>query len=287
MTQPAPVEAPTAWNGHTLDEADWLLPLPPACSRALDSRGEDTGSTEASPEPALADLAMRVTHRLLNGLGFVVIRGWPVGGRTDQECAAMFRQLAALLGTPRPADSGGFVTVADNAGLGKTDLALAPHTDRTPAPRPPRLLGLLCVRQAAQGGETLLVSGHTAHNRLLTDNPWALPRLYQDFHFGRGAGFDRLRPVFQRHGAGLRVHYNRRGIERAQHGAGAPLTPDEQAVLDAVDQILSDRCAVLRIPLRPGDLLWLDNTVVLHGRTAFTDPPAPYARRCLARLWVD
>ncbi|KUL55519.1 hypothetical protein ADL22_01140 [Streptomyces sp. NRRL F-4489] len=287
MTQPSPVEAPTAWSGHALKEADWLLPLPPACSRALDGRRGDPGPNEAPPDPALADLALRITHRLGNGLGFTVLRGYPVAGRTDQECAAMCRRLAAFLGTPRPADSGGFVTVADNAGLGRTDLALPPHTDRTPAPHPPKLLGLLCVRQAAQGGETLLVSGHTVHNRLLADTPWALPRLYQDFHFGRGPGFDRLRPVFQRHGADLRVHYNRRGIERAQDEAGAPLTPDEQAALDAVDRILSDDGAVLRVPLRPGDLLWLDNTVVLHGRTAFTDPPDADARRCLVRVWVD
>lgn len=287
MTRPAPVEALTAWNGHALGEADWLFPLPPACSHVLDGRREDKGPVGAPPGAALADLAVHVTQRLRNGLGFVVIRGLPVGGRADQECTALCRQLAASLGTPRPADSGDLITVADNTGLGKTDLALGLHTDRTPAPHPPGLLGLLCVRQAAQGGETLLASGHTVHNRLLTDNPWALPRLYQDFHFGRGTGFDRRRPVFQRHGAGLRVHYNRRGIERAQHEAGAPLAPDEQAALDAVDRILSDPRAVLRIPLRPGDLLWLDNTVVLHGRTAFTDSPDPYARRCLARVWLD
>ncbi|MFF4222554.1 TauD/TfdA family dioxygenase [Streptomyces abikoensis] len=287
MTRPAPVEALTAWHGHALDEAEWLLPLPPAGSRAPDGRRGDTGPTGASPEAAPADLAARVTRRLRNGRGFVVIRGFPVDGRSDQECAAMRRQLAAALGTVRPADPGDLITVADDAGLGKTDLALALHTDRTPAPHPPRLLGLLCVRQAAHGGETLLASGHTVHNRLLADSPWALPRLYQDFHFGRGTGFDRLRPVFQRHGTDLRVHYNRRGIERARHEAGAPLTPDEQAALDAVDRILSDPRTVLRVPLRPGDFLWVDNTVVLHGRTAFTDPPDPCARRCLARVWVD
>ncbi|MFH9347858.1 TauD/TfdA family dioxygenase [Kitasatospora sp. NPDC017646] len=139
----------------------------------------------------------------------------------------------------------------------------------------------------ARRPETLLASGHTVHNRLLTDEPWALPRLYQDFHFGRGTGLDRLRPVFQRHGAELRGHYNRRGIERAHQGAGVPLPSDDHAALDAVDRILSDPHTVLHIPLRPGDLLWLDNTVVLHGRTAFTDPPAPSAHRCLARVWAD
>ncbi|WP_049714593.1 TauD/TfdA family dioxygenase [Streptomyces caatingaensis] len=278
MTRPAPVDALTAWNAPDLGEADWLLPLPPACSRALDTLTEGA---------ARGDLATRVTQRVRDGRGFVVIRGLPVAGRTDQECAAMCRQLAAPLGAVRPADPGDLITVADNAGRGKTDLALGLHTDRTPAPRPPRLLGLLCVRLAAHGGDTLLASGHTVHNRLLTGHPWALPRLYQDFHFGRGTGFDRRRPVFQRHGTALRVHYNRRGIERAHHEAGAPLTPDERAALDAVDQALTDPRTVLRLPLRPGDLLLMDNTVVLHGRTAFTDAPDPQARRCLARVWVD
>ncbi|MGI5336598.1 TauD/TfdA family dioxygenase [Streptomyces sp. CA-181903] len=152
---------------------------------------------------------------------------------------------------------------------------------------PPRLLGLLCVRPAAHGGETLLASGHTVHNRLLAESPWALSRLYQEFHFGRGTGFDRRRPVFRRHGTDLRVHYNRRGIERAHEEAGAPLTPGDRAALDAVDRILSDPRTALRFPLRRGDLLWLDNAVVLHGRTAFTDSPNPHARRCLARVWVD
>ncbi len=280
MTEPVPVEAPTAWHGDALSESDWLVPLPPACSRALDGPREH-------PAPQLAELATHVTRRVRNSRGFVVIRGLPVDGRTDQECAELCHRLAASLGTPWPAEPGGFITVADNAGLGRTNLALTPHTDRTPAPRPPKLLGLLSVRAAALGGDTLLASGHAVHNRLLTEAPWAIPRLYQDFHFGRGAGFDRIRPVFQRHGAELRVHYNRRGIERAHHEAGAPLTPDDHAALDAVDRILSDPRILLRIPLHPGDLLWLDNTAVLHGRTAFTDPPAPSAPRCLTRVWAD
>ncbi|MFD8705497.1 TauD/TfdA family dioxygenase [Kitasatospora sp. NPDC059648] len=281
MPQPVPVEAPTAWNGPALSESDWLIPLPPACSRALD------GQPEQPAPPDLAELAARVARRVRHGRGFVVIRGLPVAGRTDQECAALCHRLAASLGTPWPADPGGFITVADNAGLGKTALALTPHTDRTPAPHPPKLLGLLSVRPAAHGGETLLVSGHTVHNRLLAEAPWALPRLHRDFHFGRGAGFDRVRPVFRRHGDELRVHYNRRGIERAHHEAGAPLSPDDHAALDAVDRLLADPRTVLRLLLRPGDLLWLDNTVVLHGRTAFTDPPAPSAARCLTRAWAD
>ncbi|MGI5336597.1 hypothetical protein ACQEVS_03920 [Streptomyces sp. CA-181903] len=53
MTQPAPVEALTAWNGHTLGEEDWLLPLSPAFSRALDGRGSGTGPGTGPTRAAL------------------------------------------------------------------------------------------------------------------------------------------------------------------------------------------------------------------------------------------
>ncbi|MFI1972295.1 TauD/TfdA family dioxygenase [Streptomyces cinnamoneus] len=43
----------------------------------------------------------------------------------------------------------------------------------------------------------------------------------------------------------------------------------------------------LRVRLRRGDLLLVDNMAILHGRTSFADPPPPHAGRCLARVWAD
>lgn len=83
------------------------------------------------------------------------------------------------------------------------------------------------------------------------------------------------------------MHYNRHQIERGHHAAGKPLTPAEIEALDAVDEVLRDESLFLRLPLRRGDLLVLDNTTVLHGRTSFVDHPDPHRRRCLARAWAD
>ncbi|MFI6978986.1 TauD/TfdA family dioxygenase [Embleya sp. NPDC050154] len=67
------------------------------------------------------------------------------------------------------------------------------------------------------------------------------------------------------------------------HAAGEPLTPAQIEAPDAVDEVLGDESLFLRLPLRRGDLLVLDNTTVLHGRTSFVDHPDPLRRRCLAR----
>ena len=39
--------------------------------------------------------------------------------------------------------------------------------------------------------------------------------------------------------------------------------------------------------LAPGEVQWLSNHTVLHGRTAYPDPADPAARRHLLRLWLS
>lgn len=259
------VIAPTTWTRDTLREEDWLVHL---------------GDAEPANRRALA---AKVTHALDHGPGLILVRGWPV-----DDLDGLHHGLGGLLGTPR-ADGPTLVTQAAGAQErgGMSDKELALHTDRAGAPGPPRLLGLLCVRAAPHGGDSLLVSGHSVYNRLARDQPEALDELQQDFHFGAGPGFDRVYPVFRWEHGRLRVQYNRYWIERGHREAGRPLTAPTLAALDAFDAVLSDPATAVRRRLRPGDLLLLDNTVILHGRTAFADAAAPGRGRCLARLWVD
>lgn len=259
------VAAPTAWTRDTLREEDWLIRL----------GGGRTPDAEA--------LAGRVVVALNQGPGLILLRGWP-----GDDLDALHHGFGGLLGTPR---AGGPTLVTRAAAAqergGMSDRELAFHTDRAGPPGPPRLLGLFCVRAAARGGDSLLVSGHSVYNRLARDHPAALAELRQDFHFGAGPGFDRVYPVFRWERGRLRVQYNRYWIERGQREAGKPLSARTLAALDAFDGVLSDPGMVVRCHLRPGDLLMLDNNVILHGRTEFTDSGAPGQGRCLARLWVD
>lgn len=299
MDAPVAVAGPSAWQGPTLEERDWLVPLSPAPGHA---------ASDPSAGPEDADAVDRVAQRLRHGPGLAVLRGLQLGNLSDEQCAEVGRRFIAPLGRVRPPDphrpGDSLVTAvagtptptpapastpsparADRADRDDKDLSL--HTDRAMFPGPPRLLGLMCIRPALDGGESVLVSGHAVHDRLLASRPQVLPELYREFHFGRDPGFERTYPVFRRGDGRLHVHYNRYWITRGQREHGAPLTTAQLAALDAFDEVLADPRMALRIRLRRGDLLLVDNAAILHGRTSFLDPPAPEPGRCLARIWLD
>ncbi|MFB8166870.1 TauD/TfdA family dioxygenase [Kitasatospora purpeofusca] len=287
MTGRAEGPGPRAWTPDTLDEQDWLVPW---------SRSSPGGPHDAD------GVVARVAHALHHGPGLALVRGLELDGLGDPECAELCRRFAARLGTVLPLPAGPSaddlltaetapaveLSAAERARQREGDArTLDPHTDRSYGPESPWLLGLLCIRPARTGGESLLVSARAVHDRLAEHDPSALHHLYQDFHFGRGPDFDRVSPVFRQRRHGLHVQYNRYWIERGQQEAGRPFPPGRQAALDTLHGALTDPGTVLRVPLRRGDLLFLDNTAVLHGRTGFGDPDGPGERRCLARVWAD
>ncbi|MER5641315.1 TauD/TfdA family dioxygenase [Kitasatospora sp. NPDC002227] len=266
MNAPVVVQGPSVWRGSTLRERDWLVPA----GRGRDGAGGET--------------VARAARALREGPRVAVVRGLDLEGLTDEECAGVCRRFMAQLGDVRPEDPR---RPADNLVTAQDRTRMPPHTDRGMLPRPSALLGLLCVRPAGSGGESVLASGHTVHNTLLRTRPAELSALYLPYRFGDGPAFRRDYPVFERHSGRLDVHYNRYWITRGQRECGAPLTVGQEAALDAFDAVLADPRTALRVRLGRGDLLLVDNRTVLHGRAAFTDPPAPRGGRCLVRVWAD
>ncbi|WP_424888974.1 TauD/TfdA family dioxygenase [Streptomyces sp. XH2] len=288
MDTPVAVAGPSVWQGATLKERDWLVPVHPLLP------GGATG--DAPPGQEGGDPAARAAQCLNRGPGLAVVRGLGLDALTDEECVAACRRFMAPLGDVRPANpdhpGDNLVTAATSAPVPPArahhpgeDLAL--HTDRAKFPGPPRLLGMLCIRPARHGGESVLVSGHAVHNVLLRSRPDVLPDLYQDFHFGRGPDFEHIYPVFRRGAGRLHVQYNRYWITRGQQEHGNPLSAAQVAALNAFDEVLADPRMALRVRLRRGDLLLVDNMAILHGRTSFADPPPPHPGRCLVRVWAD
>ncbi|MFD3566943.1 TauD/TfdA family dioxygenase [Streptomyces sp. NPDC058667] len=288
-------------------DGDWLISLPPSGrgGRAGSAEGADpvdmpaTPATPSSESALSAEETRRVLSALSDGPGFAVLRGLAVEGLTDQACADLCRSVISVTGSPRPRESAAPMddllttprapSSAPAVGEGSSRAgvevaALAPHTDRAGPPGPPRFLALLCVRPAPAGGETVLISGHSLHQRLMDCRPAVLPELYRDFRFGAEPVLARTAPVFTRTGTRITVQYNRYQIERGHQAARRPLTPAQTDALDAFDEALSDQAPLLHLQLRRGDLLLLNNHTVLHGRTAYTDP---HRQRCLTRAWAD
>jgi alpha-ketoglutarate-dependent taurine dioxygenase len=83
------------------------------------------------------------------------------------------------------------------------------------------------------------------------------------------------------------VHWNRQRIEMGAVESGTPLTAEDVAALDALDEVLSRPELRTTHVLRPGELLVLDDHRVLHGRAEFSDARGAGNHRCLVRILLS
>ena len=156
------------------------------------------------------------------------------------------------------------------------------------------VVGLLCLRDAREGGLSLLVSALSIYNRMRAERPDLLELLFQPIATDRrgevppGAKPFMEIPVLNWYAGQLTVFYQRQYIESAQRFPDAPrLTPEHVAALDMFDTLAEDPAMHVRMRLQPGDMQFVYNHTQLHDRTAFVDWEEPSRRRHLLRLWLS
>ena len=94
-------------------------------------------------------------------------------------------------------------------------------------------------------------------------------------------------PAFTRHGDRLFVRYIRPFIEASQRHQDAPrITDAQRAAMDAYDALVYDRANRVEMRLAPGEMQFVNNYHVLHGRKAYVDDAAAGKVRWLKRLWL-
>lgn len=158
--------------------------------------------------------------------------------------------------------------------LAYTGAALAPHTDNPYRDPVPTVQLLHCLRGAGTGGETTLVDGFAAANRLRETDRAAfetLSRVWLPFHYDGPTAVLRCRaPVISVDDAGAvtQVRWNDRGLQPPD------VAPEEidavYRALAAFDEVLTAADLAVSLRLVPGDCLVFDNTRVLHGRSAYS-----------------
>jgi len=304
-----PIDAPSAWVGEDLAKTPkvWLTALDEAeiteletAAKAYLATGRDIGQiTQADfPLPVLGGRLQGLRETLTSGRGFEVLRGLPVD-RYDQETAAtIFCGLGAHLGSVCSQNAAGHTLghVRDvgadatdpNTRIYQTHERQTFHTDSAD------VVGLLCLREAQSGGESLLVSTATVFNTMLMVRPDLVPLLFEPIATDRrgevpegcNPWFDI--PVlswFEGHLTGM---YQRQYIESAQRFPEAPrLTPKHIETLNLFDATANHPRNVIRMRLQPGDIQFVHNHALMHDRTNFVDWPDPARRRHLLRLWLS
>lgn len=291
------VADPEAWTWR-LDDHE-LNELRRALEVARTRHDELLDVTAADfPLPTVANRIAALEAELVNGRGFARISGLPVEELGTEDSSWIYWGIGVHLGDPWPQNHKGHVLgdvrdqgkrpddpTARGNEIGGTPLTF--HSDGSD------LVGLLCLHPGDEGGESIIANALAAHNELVRTRPDLAATLYEPLPYDfRGEQADGGRPfyavpVFTRHNDRLFVRYIRPYIQASQRHDEAPrLTEQQVAAMDALDAIVADPDLQVEMRFEPGDMQFINNYHVLHGRRGYRDDPDRGRVRFLKRLWL-
>lgn len=318
MSQAEYLTGACVWSGAEMSSsARWIRDFPAQVLQQIDAAVEKTGGLDWRsinrgnfPLPDAGAFFDDVREELENGSGMVKIRGLEVARYNADQLRRIWYGLGAHLGTPMYQNHRGEVlreikdegaagaklygATVDAAGRqflssGARTLSagqLRFHTDRCD------VVGLLCVRQSAEGGVSKLASSAAVYNHVLRQRPdlhallcGPIPRS----RFGEEAGGEHIAydlPIFGVRDGKLTSHFSLTYIENAQMLPGVRrLTEAEHEAIRMLIAMAEAECFEMRFA--PGDIQLLNNHVIYHGRTAFRDDASAGQDRMLMRLWLS
>ncbi len=303
------VEGPSVWAAADMREceAEWSYRLAPqeiaeleAALKSVQARGLDIADIRRAdfPLPTLGPVLHRLRNDVLNGRGFVLLRGVPVEDRPIAESATMYWGIGSYFGSARSQNAQGHLLghIYDLGGNSATNPNIRTyataerqnfHIDRCD------VVALLCLRRAKSGGLSAIASSMAVHNVMAERRPDLLERLFQPFPVDRRGEVPEGKapfyeaPVFNEHDGLLSVLYSRLHIGSAQRFPEARrLLPEDIEALDMFAELAGDPELRLDMTFMPGDIQFLHNHTILHARTAYEDWLDTERKRHLLRLWL-
>ena len=251
------------------------------------------------PLGRLAARLRRIERELIEGRGFVVIRGLARERYDNDEMCLLYWGIGAHLGKPWAQNKYGHV-LGDVTDQGKRlddptargnelgSVALPYHSDGSD------LVGLLCLQTPQEGGVSTVCNALAIHNDLVRSEPELAAELYepQPYDF-RGEQHEHGKPfyavpVFTEWNDRLFVRYIRPYIRASQRHPQAPrITELAERAMQRLDAMTSDPQYEVFMDFEPGDIQFVNNYHVLHGRTAYRDDASTGRVRHLKRLWLE
>ena len=292
------VTDPTAWTEVLSDAEIAELEAAMAHAREVSSDFLDIGKADF-PLPTLGARLKAIETELMDGRGFALIRGLPRERWTNDDMCLAYWGLGAHLGRPWAQNHFGHL-LGDVTDQGKTwddptargnelgGIGLDFHCDGSD------LVGLLCLRNGMSGGASAVANSVALHNDLVRERPDLAAELYKPQPYDmRGEQREGARgwyemPVFTEHAGRLYVRLIRAYILASQRHADAPrLTDLAREGLEWIQDRAQSGAYSVVMDFRPGDMQFINNYHVLHGREPYTDDRPSGRVRHLKRLWLE
>jgi hypothetical protein len=294
----ADVADKSVWTEHFDDRE--LAELDAALRHAL-TKSDDVLELDRDdfPLPTLHRRLTRIEDELINGRGFVRLRGIDRSAYSQTEMELLYWGIGTHLGRPWPQNKHGHVLgdvtdqnkAADDPTARGNEIggaALPFHCDGSD------LVGLMCLANGVSGGLSAVANSVRIHNELVAERPDLAAALYDDFPYdfrgeqAEGGKPYYMIPVFTDWDDRLFVRCIPPFIRASQRHAQAPrLTDLQHEALSAVVAMADDPDHHVTMELQPGDIQFINNYHVLHGRTAYDDDRAAGHIRHLKRLWLE
>ncbi|HEX6297628.1 MAG TPA: TauD/TfdA family dioxygenase [Burkholderiales bacterium] len=308
LLPPGPIAGPAAWYGSELAKrTDWIFSLDRTDLEEIDraiksfsASGAELAaiSPESFPLPGLGPRLKTILHELLEGRGFVLMRGLEVERHSRAENAIAYMGIGSYFGRPRSQNAKGHLlghvrdlgySVTDpGVRYYQTSRKLDYHTDSVD------IVGLLCLKTSKAGGESFLASSTTCYNEFAKRRPDLVARLFDAFPTDRrGEIPEGMKPwfdipVFHWHEGRLSASFTSEYIASAQRNfpEARRLTPAHEEALELLSEIVNDPRVHLAMTFNPGDMQFLHNHQIFHSRNDFENWPEPERHRHLLRLWL-
>lgn len=306
---PRILEPSCEWTAEQVaDESLWTELLDDAEREELDAalrralaKSEDVLEIDRGdfPLPTLRHRLRAIERELIDGRGFVRLRGLDRSRYSQAEMEMLYWGIGTHLGSPWPQNQYGHV-LGDVTDQGKAyddptargnelgGTALPFHCDGSD------LVGLLCLENGLRGGLSAVANTVAIHNRLVRESPELAAELYRpqpyDYRGEQKQGgkpYYEL-PVFTEWQGRLFVRCIPPYIRASQRHPEAPrLTETAKRALARLVELADDPTHHVHMELRPGDMQFINNFHVMHGRTAYEDDRSAGRIRHLKRLWLE
>jgi gamma-butyrobetaine dioxygenase len=261
-------------------EAGWSAPQLALWGRELEAGIAQVDFASARSDPAILASWLAAVRRY----GFATMTGVTCK-------SGVLADVVGLFGYIRETNYGRWFDVkaeVSPTNLAYTNLGLQAHTDNPYRDPVPTLQLLVCLENSVAGGESIVVDGFHAAMRLKEQDAESFRLLTGycarfEYAGSQGVRLAARRPVIELSPDGelIAIRFNNR--------SAGPLTDVAYEHMEAYyralhrfARIIEDPALAVKFRLRPGELFIVDNTRVLHARTAFAGSGSRWLQGCYA-----